>query len=85
MGTLERAARDTGVRRVVVAGGVAANRALRAALEASDLEAHLPPPGLTSDNGAMIALAAESRWLREGRPDPLTLSAEPYWPLGEAV
>ena len=84
-GTLERAARDTGVRRVVVAGGVAANRALRTALTATDLEVHLPPPGLTSDNGAMIALAAAHRWSREGRPDPLTLSAEPYWPLGEAA
>ncbi len=85
VGTLERAARDTGVRRVVVAGGVAANRALRAALAATGLEVHLPPPGLTSDNGAMIALAAARRWTREGRADPLTVSAEPYWPLGEAV
>ena len=85
VGTLERAARDTGVRRVVVAGGVAANRALRTALAATGLEVHLPPPGLTSDNGAMIALAAARRWTREGRADPLTVSAEPYWPLGEAV
>ena len=83
-GTLERAARATGLRRVVVAGGVAANRALRQALAATGLEVHLPPPGLTSDNGAMIALAAERRWRREGRPDPLSIPAEPHWPLGEA-
>jgi len=83
--TLERAARATGLRRVVVAGGVAANRALRQSLAATGLEVHLPPPDLTSDNGAMIALAAERRWRREGRSDPLSIPAEPYWPLGEAV
>ncbi len=85
VGTLERAAQDTGLSRVVVAGGVTANQALRASLAATGLEAHLPPPGLTSDNGAMIALAAARRWEREGRADPLTISAEPYWPLGESV
>lgn len=85
VGTLERAARAFGLQRVVVAGGVSANRALRQALEASGLEAHLPPLGLTSDNGAMIALAAERRWRREGKPDLLSVPAEPYWPLGEVV
>jgi len=85
VGTLERAAQGTGLRRVVVAGGVAANRALRKALAATGLEVHLPPPGLTSDNGAMIALAAARRWSREARADPFTVSAEPYWPLGEGV
>ncbi len=84
VGTLERAARATGRRRVVVAGGVAANRALRGALAASGLEVVLPSPGLTSDNGAMIALAAESRWRRVPEPDPFDVTAEPYWPLGEA-
>ena len=84
VGTLERAARATGRQRVVVAGGVAANRALREALSASGLEVALPPAGLTSDNGAMIALAAESRWRRAPEPDPFDVPAEPYWPLGEA-
>ncbi len=83
VGTLERAARDLGRRRVVVAGGVAANRLLRSELQASSLEVYLPPVGLTSDNGAMIALSAWRRWRRNPEPDPLTLAAEPYLPLGE--
>ncbi|WP_457631183.1 tRNA (adenosine(37)-N6)-threonylcarbamoyltransferase complex transferase subunit TsaD [Oceanithermus sp.] len=85
VGTLERAAADLGRRRVVVAGGVAANRLLRRELAASGLEVYLPPLQLTSDNGAMIALAAARRWEREPRADPLSLSAAPYLPLGEEV
>lgn len=85
VGTLERAARDLGRGRVVVAGGVAANKALRAALQRSGLEVYLPPLGLTSDNGAMIALAAWRRWRRNPRPDPLSLAAQPYLPLGEGA
>jgi len=83
--TLERAARFTGLQRVVVAGGVAANSALREALLATGLEVFLPPPGLTSDNGAMIALAAWRRWRHSHLSDSLTISAEPYWPLGESI
>ena len=83
VGTLERAARDLGRSQVVVAGGVAANKALRAALEQSGLRVYLPPLGLTSDNGAMIALAAWHRWQRGAEPDSLDLDAKPYLPLGE--
>src|SRR5690625_2635391 len=54
-----RAARDTGISRVSVAGGVAANRLLRDSLQsAGGLDVHFPPLELSSDNGAMIALAA---------------------------
>ncbi|WP_457638059.1 tRNA (adenosine(37)-N6)-threonylcarbamoyltransferase complex transferase subunit TsaD [Oceanithermus sp.] len=83
VGTLKRAARDFDRRRVVVAGGVAANQALRAALRESGLQVFLPPLDMTSDNGAMIALAAWNRWRRGEPADPLSLSAEPYLPLGE--
>jgi N6-L-threonylcarbamoyladenine synthase len=81
-----RAARDLGRRELVVAGGVAANRALRAAFSASPVRVHLPPPGLETDNGAMIALAAAER-LRLGTVDPaaeLACDAAPYVPLGNA-
>jgi N6-L-threonylcarbamoyladenine synthase len=84
VGTLERAARATGLRTVVVAGGVAANRRLRDALEASGLTVRVPPAELATDNGAMIALAARRR-LRAGpvRSD-WTRDAAPYLPLDPA-
>ena len=55
-------ARDEGVRRVAVAGGVAANSGLRRALgercEAEGLQLSLPPLSLCTDNAGMIGLAA---------------------------
>lgn len=81
-----RAARDLGRSELVVAGGVAANRRLRAALQQAGLGVHLPPPGLSTDNGAMIALAA-ARKLQDGGADPedLWADATPYLPLAEAA
>ena len=81
-----RAADATGRRTLVVAGGVAANRRLRAALSQAALEVRLPPPGLATDNGAMIALAAVTQLERTGVPDQaeaLAVDAAPYLPLGE--
>lgn len=53
---LLRAAEDTGLRRIVAGGGVAANSYLRARLaERPGLEMHFPPLRLCGDNGAMIA------------------------------
>ncbi len=55
------ALRQTGAPRLVVAGGVAANRLLRERLQAElDVPVHMPPMALCVDNGAMIAAAAES-------------------------
>jgi len=55
----------TGLRRLVVAGGVGANRQLRAALDAEaaarGFEVHYPEPEYCTDNGAMIALAGALR------------------------
>jgi N6-L-threonylcarbamoyladenine synthase len=59
--TTVRAARDLGLRRVGVAGGVAANAALRAAFAAAPVDATFPAAALNTDNGAMIALAAHQR------------------------
>jgi N6-L-threonylcarbamoyladenine synthase len=57
-----RCAEAESLRTVAVAGGVAANSGLRAALarecERRGLRAHLPPPSLCTDNAAMIGLAA---------------------------
>lgn len=55
----ERALRETGLRRLAIGGGVAANRLLRARLRELDVDAlHVPPPELCTDNAAMIASAA---------------------------
>ena len=71
-------------RAVVVAGGVAANAALRDALTRFCAEAGLPfvapPPKLCTDNGAMIAWAGIER-LRLGLIDGLDAPGRPRWPL----
>ncbi len=72
------------MRRLVVAGGVAANGAVRAALgelAASRGFSFLAPPlAYCTDNGAMIALAGAER-LAAGLIDDLDVAARPRWPL----
>jgi len=80
-----RALETTGLTRLVIAGGVGANRALRASL--SELgrlvgaRVYYPRPALCTDNGAMIAYAG---WCRRaavtGAP---RIVAKPRWPLDE--
>ena len=69
---------------LVVAGGVAANGAIRRALTRfcgeGGLPLVLPPPALCTDNGAMIAWAGLER-LRRGMTDGLDFAARPRWPL----
>ena len=71
---------------LAVAGGVAANQAIRAALETvcADAGAQFlaPPLALCTDNAAMIAWAGIERF-RMGEHDDLTLSARPRWPLDQ--
>ena len=71
---------------LVTAGGVAANRAMRSALQALAADHGLPfiapPPALCTDNAAMIAWAGIEH-LRQGRSDPLDIAARPRWPLDE--
>ncbi len=75
---LERAAKDTGIRRVAVTGGVAANSELRARLAAGRLEAFIPPRKRCTDNAAMVANVGR-RYLLAGRRDAFDLAARPSW------
>ena len=72
------AAEEFGYRRVVLAGGVAANSALRAAMEracaAAGLELFLPALSLCGDNGAMIACQGTYEFLAKGGA-PMDLNA----------
>ncbi len=74
---------ETGCRRVVVGGGVAASRALRAALAGALGDGgalHTPPPRLATDNAAMIARAARFRFACDG-PSPLDFTADARMPM----
>ncbi|WP_121060782.1 tRNA (adenosine(37)-N6)-threonylcarbamoyltransferase complex transferase subunit TsaD [Chachezhania antarctica] len=69
---------------IAVAGGVAANQAIRGALEtvaeAAGAAFLAPPLRLCTDNAAMIAYAGIERF-RLGHTDGMDLSARPRWPL----
>ena len=80
----------SGLRRIVVAGGVGANRSLRAQLDAAcgkrDVRVHYPELEFCSDNGAMIAMAAAMR-LQAGvqaATEVYAFDVKPRWPLAEA-
>jgi N6-L-threonylcarbamoyladenine synthase len=79
-----RAARRERLENVQVCGGVAANSALRAAMQAAGVEdgfrVHVPPPARCTDNAAMIAAAGYHRLVR-GERDGLDLDAVPSAPL----
>jgi N6-L-threonylcarbamoyladenine synthase len=81
---LQQAVRETGVRRIVVSGGVAANGRLREAArglaEQDGLELWLAPRKHSTDNAAMIALAGQLR-LARGERDGLERSVDPGWEL----
>src|SRR5450830_1755824 len=81
------ALRQTGLRRLVVAGGVGANRELRqrlnAACQTARVRVHYPELHLCTDNGAMIAMAAAMR-LQSGRAQAgrdYSFDVRPRWPL----
>ena len=73
-------------KRLVLAGGVAANQRIRAALlaqcEENSYEFFAPALEYCGDNGAMIALAGAQRFAR-GEKSDLSLKPRPRWPLDE--
>jgi N6-L-threonylcarbamoyladenine synthase len=78
---------QTGLTRLVVAGGVGANRLLRETLAASVARngnsVYYPDLEFCTDNGAMIAFAGALRLARGERADVLSFSAQPRWDLDE--
>ena len=81
-----RALKQTGVKTLIVAGGVSANTCLREKLTAlskdEQIAIHYPRLEFCTDNGAMIAYAGAIR-LQAGIKEPLAFSGRPRWSLSE--
>lgn len=79
-----RALKQTGLKRLVIAGGVSANQELRAMLERElakmGASVYYAPPELCTDNGAMIAYAGYCR-LQAGQSDGLSVQCVPRWDM----
>jgi N6-L-threonylcarbamoyladenine synthase len=82
-----RAAQATGLKRIVVAGGVACNQGLRSRMqtmaEQQDVEVFFPSPGLCADNAGMLGVAGDA-YLEAGRVSGPELNARANWPLDQA-
>jgi len=80
----KRALKQTGLKRLVIAGGVSANKALRLSLEKmlGDLNGNVfyARPEFCTDNGAMIAFAGCQR-LQAGQKEDLSISVQARWPM----
>jgi N6-L-threonylcarbamoyladenine synthase len=82
VGKTKRAAEELGAKEVLVAGGVSANKSLRAKMQADiKLRVHLPAMALCTDNAAMIAAAGYYRHAILGKKDSLDMDIEPGWAL----
>lgn len=79
-----RALKETGLKRLVVAGGVSANISLRqqlaALMKSLKGEVFYPGKAFCTDNGAMIAFAGWQR-LRAGQSQDLSIGVTPRWPM----
>lgn len=82
----KRALQQTGYKRLVMAGGVSANKQLRQSLaefmQSYGGEVYYPRPEFCTDNGAMIAYAGFVR-LQNGESSDLSVSVKPRWPMTE--
>jgi N6-L-threonylcarbamoyladenine synthase len=82
----KRALKQTGLKQLVMAGGVSANQLLRERLKSMEksmaVDVFYPKPELCTDNGAMIAYVGCER-LSKGCQEDLKILAKPRWPMGE--
>ncbi len=82
-----RAMEQTGLETLVIAGGVSANKRLRARLDqklsSGGIRVCYPRLDLCTDNGAMIAFAGGLRLAAGERPDDLAIHVRARWPLAE--
>ena len=82
----KRALQQTGYKRLVMAGGVSANKQLRADLaemmKSLSGEVYYPRPQFCTDNGAMIAYTGFLR-LKHGEQTDLSVSVKPRWAMTE--
>lgn len=82
----KRALKETGYKRLVIAGGVSANKKLRESLTQmmKNLggEVFYPQPQFCTDNGAMIAYAGLLR-LKQGQKSGLAIDVKPRWAMAE--
>lgn len=82
----KRALQQTGMKRLVIAGGVSANARIRAALtelaEQESARVFFPRPEFCTDNGAMIAYAGCQRLMAGNRQGP-EIFARPRWPIAD--
>ncbi|HEY0289458.1 MAG TPA: tRNA (adenosine(37)-N6)-threonylcarbamoyltransferase complex transferase subunit TsaD [Pseudomonas sp.] len=80
----KRALKQTGLKRLVIAGGVSANKALRQSLEQMldglSGNVYYARPEFCTDNGAMIAFAGCQR-LQAGQREGLSISVQARWPM----
>ncbi|HDR1420248.1 TPA: tRNA (adenosine(37)-N6)-threonylcarbamoyltransferase complex transferase subunit TsaD [Pasteurella multocida] len=81
-----RALKETGFNRLVIAGGVSANKQLRQDLaqlmQQLKGEVFYPQPQFCTDNGAMIAYTGFLR-LKQGESQPLAIQVKPRWAMTE--
>ncbi len=82
----KRALQQTGLKRLVIAGGVSANKQIRASLTQmvakESAQLYFPRLEFCTDNGAMIAYAGCQR-LMAGQQQGLEIYARPRWPISE--
>lgn len=80
----KRALQQTGLKHLVIAGGVGANKALRESLRelclTRNASLYFPRSEFCTDNGAMIAYVGHERLMR-GERDELAVQVYPRWPL----
>ncbi|GAA0400857.1 tRNA (adenosine(37)-N6)-threonylcarbamoyltransferase complex transferase subunit TsaD [Cocleimonas flava] len=78
----KRALKDAEAKRLIIAGGVGANKRLREKLQELPADVFFPPMKYCTDNGAMIAYAGALR-LQAGQTEPAEIQPKPRWSLEE--